>query len=81
MGAADSRPILSADFARMRSVSIPDDDNTIWEHVFDLPSSALVGAATCRDSGTFECGGDRCVMSCRRHPSVLFRSHVHVLVL
>ena len=42
MGNADSKALLATDFARMRAVSIPDDDNAVWQHLFELPSSAMV---------------------------------------
>ena len=49
MGNADSKALLATDFARMRAVSIPDDDNAVWQHLFELPSSAMVrGRLTAR---------------------------------
>jgi hypothetical protein len=42
MGNSDSKALLATDFARMRAVSIPDDDNSVWQHLFDLPQSCLV---------------------------------------
>jgi hypothetical protein len=42
MGNADSKAQLATDFARLRAVSVPDDDNVIWQHILELPSSTLV---------------------------------------
>jgi hypothetical protein len=42
MGNSDSKALLATDFAHMRAVSIPDDDNSVWQHLFDLPQSCLV---------------------------------------
>jgi hypothetical protein len=42
MGTTDSKAILAGDLHRMRTTSIPDDDSSVYDHLFELPTSVWV---------------------------------------
>ena len=42
MGTTDSKAMLAVDLQRMKSQSLPDDDNAGFDHLFELPTSAMV---------------------------------------